>query len=193
VKARGKNVAEAYAVLRLERYRQLVSYVIALEMVIVQGTGSVLCDPDELKKFVAYMASAPEGAHLLPVFGEFTTPEEVEVLGDGTEVPAGAESTPCQGCGRVHTAQDEADGIAFLAAILGLDPTELMGDSGPEAAAGEVYGDNGEDRAVYGAEGDDAEPSPGDEEAELESASEELAELEELLKGADDAALTVGE
>ena len=90
VKARGKNVAEAYAVMRFERYRQLACYVLLLEQIAAQATSVQLQRPSELKDLLGFIASAEP--HLEAVFGEFAGPEEVEVTEDGTEAPAGAET-----------------------------------------------------------------------------------------------------
>jgi hypothetical protein len=135
VKKRGQGVAEAYAVMRLERYRQLAAYVMVLEVLVNDLTGAALPIPEELRDYLGKLASTPGNEHLMSVFGEFIGPEEVEVTADGTEVPAGADGEVCS-CGEVHTAEERAEAEAFLAFLLsGGDAFEDAPDQAAEELA----------------------------------------------------------
>lgn len=152
VKARGKNVSDAYAVMRLERYRQLAAYVIMLELFLQDYTGVVLPIPSELRRFLSAAMDGGRNEHLAPAFGEFVGPEEVEVLATGGEIPAGAVTVgEVCACGEVHTQQEIEDAEAFMQFLLsfglgGLDdladddenltePSLQLPDTSPSMAA----------------------------------------------------------
>lgn len=75
VKNRRHNVGDAYAVMRLERFRQLAAYVRALEDLLNFAGREHLADPALLRKLLGVIADEQES--LRSVFGEFRQPETV--------------------------------------------------------------------------------------------------------------------
>lgn len=132
VKHRRKGVSESYAVMRLERYRQLAAYVITLEGIVGELTHRQLTVPSTTKEYLGALTAHAEP--LWSVFAEFA-------VADDDQAPAD-DADSCGNCGMVHTPEEIAEMIEFMKLMTGVssiaditDYAAVQLDSGPVLTA----------------------------------------------------------